>query len=773
MALIGCERQAPPADDSTPVPTPLPASTLLDRALEWRAIGNDDRAAADFSIVLSTYPDAPEAHAARFYLAESFARRGRWTSAVEAFKTFIDTSPPDDLTARALFWMARAYEEAGDWANAIATYGRYREFGTPLEPYAAIRQAAQFQALGRRAEAAEHYEYGATADIARGARAGSYEKAIALRRQLGQDGIALQLYDQLLALAENSNYRARILAEGADLALSLGREEQARAWLREIVTQTPDAPQAAAAAAQLRAASDPALTAATAARIFFTAGRYTEALPLFDEAIARALAASPESGPSDEVLELQRLRAMTLRSLGDFAAALDALAAISAAAPDSEPGRQARLDWIQTLGQSGEVQPAADGYRDYAHTYSDDPRAPVALDRAAQLLDRLGQPEEAMQVRLELGQRYPESELAPPALHTAGLYFFRAGRWDEAQAAWQRLAESQEAYEQARGAFWAGRSARQQQATDQARTFFEVAFRSAPDSYYGARAADELDLPMTPTLTLGTPISAEDWAALDTWLSSWADLPAAVADEPGQAPDVAASGFVRRALELHNVGLEVEAIGEWNDARDTWEEDPARLARLARLAHEHNVPYIALKTAEQLVALAPADASPPVALRRLIFPTPYLDLVLDETRANGVDPRLLYALLRQESLFNPGATSWVGARGLAQVMPATGEGIAQRLGVNGFQIDDLYRPHVSIRFGAFYIGQQIQNMEGSIQGGLSAYNGGLGNAQRWANGTTVADPDLFVENIDYPETRNYVKLVYGYYGAYRRLYALP
>jgi soluble lytic murein transglycosylase len=115
----------------------------------------------------------------------------------------------------------------------------------------------------------------------------------------------------------------------------------------------------------------------------------------------------------------------------------------------------------------------------------------------------------------------------------------------------------------------------------------------------------------------------------------------------------------------------------------------------------------------------------------------------------------------------------VGARGLAQVMPTTAEGIAQRLNVDGFQDTDLYRPAVSVRFGAFYLSNQIAAMNGSLQAAFAAYNGGPGNAQRWANGDTVADPDVFAENIDYPETRDYVKLVYGYYGAYQELYTLP
>ena len=58
---------------------------------------------------------------------------------------------------------------------------------------------------------------------------------------------------------------------------------------------------------------------------------------------------------------------------------------------------------------------------------------------------------------------------------------------------------------------------------------------------------------------------------------------------------------------------------------------------------------------------------------------------------------------------------------------------------------------MSIRFGAFYLSHQLASMGGSLQAALSAYNGGPGNAQRWAGGTTVADPDLFTEGIDYEE----------------------
>lgn len=761
-------RSHTPSSPPTLTPTLPPAPELLDRAMESRTIQDDEQAARDFRSLLDNYPEVPEARRARYYLAESFARRGRWSSAVEAFRAFVDEPVQDELTPPALFWLARGYEEAGDWNNAIAAYERYRTFQTVLEPYAALRQAAQLHALGRLTEATRAYEHAAASDINPAQRAACYEKAIALHRQSGADDVALQRYQDLLAMAKLPDYRARILSEAAALAAHLGQPDQSRIWLREIIATAPESPHALQAVEHLVNYNDPALSPADAARVYFHAGAYDAALPFFDTAIAQTPAGS-------ERFELQRLRAMTLRGQGHFSTALAALAeVVQAATTESEPGRQARLDWIQTWGQSGETRAAADAYRDYAATFPHDPRAPVALDRAAQLLDRLGNAEEAFKVRWELEYRYPQNPVSPPLLHSVALAHLRYGNLEEAGTIWEHLARDRPGSFHALGSFWAGRMAQQQNHDVRAATLFRSALTAAPDSYYGARAADELGIPFAPEIPLGTAITEDAWQALEAWVAAWSGQPAPRVAAQGYPAEITGSGFVQRAVALNQVGLPSESIAEWNSARDAWADAPMSLMLLARMAHEQHVPYMALKAAEQLTDLPPPETSPPPpTVQRLLFPVPFPDLVIEESQHWNLDPRLLYALMRQESLFNPHATSRVGARGLSQVMPSTGVGIAGQLGLTDFQVDDLYRPHISVRFGAYYLSQQIKMMEGSIQGGLAAYNGGPGNAQRWAGGFRVGDADLFTEGIDFAETRNYVKRVYGYYGAYRRLYTLP
>lgn len=777
LALAACEVVNAPPPGATPAlpdvsaaptaaatPAP-PAPDLLAQGLQARAQGDDAAAAVALSLLLQAYPDAAEARTARYYLAERYARRGRYSSAAELLQPLADGPPDAPLYAPALLWLARCHEAAGAHAAAIEVYRRYEALATPIAPYAAMRRAAQHRAIGQLAEAAAAYEQAARSTIVRGERAGSYEKAIALLGELGQPAQALALYGDLLSLAEQPAYRARILGEAAAMAQQLGQFDVARAWLLEIVARAPETPQAVAAVDQLRAASDPGLSPADAGRIYVAAERWADAVATLDAALA-------QETDLERGVELRRLRGLAIRSQGDFPGALAALAEAGALSPNGESGRQAQLDWVQTLGQSGETERAAQGYVEYAAAYPDDPRASEALARAAILRERLGDGAGAEQLRLQLGQRYPASDEGRAALRSLGFAFAAAGRHADAVTAWRLLAEHTTGGARAEAAFWAARALSAQGDAAAAGEWLGLAVAAAPNAYYGVRAADLLGGVPQGSLPFDAPIAAEDWADLGAWVAGWSGHAILDIDAQGYDPAVIGDGRLQRAPLLAQAGLDVEAINEWRAAVNEWSEEPAKLVQLARYAHEAGVATIALQAAEALTRIAPAEAPPaPPALERLRFPAPYAALVTREAAAFGIDPRLLLALIRQESLFQASATSWVGARGLAQVMPETGAGIAQNLNVADFTGDDLYSPAVSIRFGAFYLSRRISDMGGSIQGGLASYNGGLGNAQRWAGGSQVPDPEQFVNAIDFPETAGYVRAVYGFYGAYQRIYA--
>ncbi|MBA3469003.1 MAG: transglycosylase SLT domain-containing protein [Herpetosiphonaceae bacterium] len=739
----------------TPTAAPLSPAALLSDADVQRELGDVDQAASDYQRIVTEYPQSPEARVARYGLAYSAYLRADWAAARSLLSAFIAEEGSDHYHARALFLLARVAETVGDHAGAVDAYSRYEASGGVLAGYAAIRRAAQLRALDRLDEAAQAYESGGRQPIAAPERVIAYEAAIGIRDSAGQADLALANVAALLDFIRSPSYRPTTLLDAANRARAQGRPDDARRWLREIVEQWGGAPEAPPAIDDLAALGE-ATAPYRAATIAFSHQNYSGAIALFDTALAGDL-------PVTERADARRLRALARRENSDFASAQAELQALADEQPDTPAGRQARLDAIQTRGQSGDREGALAAYRAFAESYPDDPLTPEALRRVIEMTSWSGDQIATANAQLALGQRYPWSAPGQQALHEAATYAWQTGQIEQARAAWRKLGDANIGPPRAEGYYWAARSEINLGNQDEGRRLLQAAYDASPNSYYAARAADMLQLNDQGSLAIGAPISAEAEAAGSAWIASWAS------DAPTNTIDVAP--YRERALELHLVDLRAESLAEWIAARDAADDNPHALYSVALAALRADSPYAAVSSAQRLVALAPVAAGePPVAIRQLLYPTPYATAVLTESQAFAIDPRVLYALMRQESIFNPDATSWVGARGLAQVMPQTGAGIAQNLGIDGFDPDDLYHPVVSIRFGAFYIGAQIERMNGSVQAALAGYNGGPGNAERWAGGNTVADPDLFLQTIDYPETSHYVEVVYANYGAYRRLY---
>ena len=171
--------------------------------------------------------------------------------------------------------------------------------------------------------------------------------------------------------------------------------------------------------------------------------------------------------------------------------------------------------------------------------------------------------------------------------------------------------------------------------------------------------------------------------------------------------------------------------------------------------------------------LSPADAidALPRFLGCLLYPTYFDDLIEKEAEEFDFAPLVLYALLRQESLFEGFATSYAAAHGLMQVIPPTGAQIAEALDwPPGYETPDLYRPLVSVRFGTWYLAQQRDRFDGELYPAMAGYNGGPGNAARWW-AEAGEDRDLFVELIGFQETRTYVERITEHHAKYRWLYS--
>ena len=218
------------------------------------------------------------------------------------------------------------------------------------------------------------------------------------------------------------------------------------------------------------------------------------------------------------------------------------------------------------------------------------------------------------------------------------------------------------------------------------------------------------------------------------------------------------------------MGLRAQALANWGRVQKRYEKNPWAQAALALAFRDAGAHRLSLLSAEQVVNLSGKSMSDaPAGLQRLAYPFPFAELIRAEAAKHDLDPRLLAAIIRQESRFETGAASSAGAQGLMQVMPGTAESIAGQLGWPNFEPQQAYWPYVNVAFGAYYVQQWLRNFDDSVFTALAAYNGGPGNASVWHKWASQ-DDDLLAALININETRTYVQAVWSNYEAYARLY---
>jgi soluble lytic murein transglycosylase len=157
-------------------------------------------------------------------------------------------------------------------------------------------------------------------------------------------------------------------------------------------------------------------------------------------------------------------------------------------------------------------------------------------------------------------------------------------------------------------------------------------------------------------------------------------------------------------------------------------------------------------------------------MAEFMYPRPQWELIQALAAQYGLDPYLILALMREESLFNSQAVSRTGARGLMQIMPDTGRGIAKNLKVTWSDADMLFDPETNIRFGVFYLNYLKQRFDGNVVYMLSGYNAGPNATHRWVQRDGTDSLDTFVAKIPYAETHHYVTRVLKSYWIYTLLY---
>ena len=264
----------------------------------------------------------------------------------------------------------------------------------------------------------------------------------------------------------------------------------------------------------------------------------------------------------------------------------------------------------------------------------------------------------------------------------------------------------------------------------QARTL--LAGIAGPLGFYAQLAAEDLGQPAPLPAAPAPPSAAEREAA---------------ARHPGLA----------RALMLVDLGLRDEARREWNFSLRGMAD--RELLAAARLACERNDWQLCINTAER------SRTEVDTALR---YPMPFAAQITQAAGQAGLDSALVFGLIRQETRFMPQLRSAVGASGLMQVMPATAQWVARKIGLDWRDPARIQDPATNLLLGTRYLRLMLDELDGSQAMATAAYNAGPGRPRRWREGIAL-ETAAWAETIPFNETRDYVKKVLSNAAVYSAL----
>lgn len=755
-----------PTPIPTPTPTPTPSQRLLDAA---QAMHNGDYETAIelYRSLLDLSLDDDTSVHAQFGLATAYLRNGDYGDATQAFREFLAAHPGSGLTQDAHFLLGEALVGAGEPLLGAGEYRVYVQAGTVITAYVNALIGDALQAADELEIATEAYLGAVDEAPSTSFEVGAREKLALVYTALERYDAAVAQYDAILESAQIQAYRARIEHEAAATLILAGETDAGYDRHLSIVETYPETYYAYLSLVELVEAGRP-VDDLLRGMVDYHGGAYGPAV----EALYRYINAYPEthSGDAHWYAGLSFLAAGSPDlAAGEFRMLIDTH-------PDSSRVGDAWMGLAQARAEAGDVDAAVATYRDFARTAPEHIRAPEALWNAAQLLERSGELGEAAEAYLQCQARHPSSEYGPAALFRSGLQSYRLDEPAEAADAWSALVGSYaDSPLRSPALLWLGKARLAQDDAEAAVTAFERAAREAPHGYYGLRASDLSADPLSPAFASGDyglgPGADQEQKEAEEWLAEWLELESA-AGLSELSPDVTSDPHWQRGTELWRLGRFEDAKGELETLRRATVSDALAQYQLSLAFRNVGLYRSSILCAERVVHLSPVTATldAPAFVARLAYPVYFEDLVLQDASQSDLDPLLVLALIRQESLFESFATSTASAHGLMQVIPSTGQQIAAQLGwPPGYEAGDLYHPYVSLRFGTYYLAQQRDRFDGRLDAALAGYNGGPGNAQRWLQEASE-DPDLLLELITFAETRLYLQRIKEHLAAYQALY---
>ena len=379
---------------------------------------------------------------------------------------------------------------------------------------------------------------------------------------------------------------------------------------------------------------------------------------------------------------------------------------------------------------------------------------PEALLEKSKLLDKLDSAKSASLVRQKLLREYSSSdaaarlrwELAEQAVAGGNLQV----AWKWAQELTVNNPENKLA---AQAGFWVGKWAQQLGRTEDATKAFEYMILRYPHSYYAWRSA----------VMLGWPVGN---------FAKVRNLSPEVVHRKNRDPLPFGSEILR---ELYNIGQDWDAWKQWQvEFENRMNPTVAQQYTdgVLRVGVGDNLDGIWMLTSlskrekpEEIVEYKALKEKP--TYWQTLYPFPYLETIVKWSNKRELNTVLVTALIRQESRFMPKIKSVVGATGLMQVMPKTGEETAKKINLVSYDLENV---NDNVNLGTHYLDLTHKEYKNNSMLAVASYNAGPNAVSRWLKQFGFDDVDAFVDKIPYPETRGYVESVFENYWNYLQIY---
>jgi soluble lytic murein transglycosylase len=367
---------------------------------------------------------------------------------------------------------------------------------------------------------------------------------------------------------------------------------------------------------------------------------------------------------------------------------------------------------------------------------------------SARIYESLQRPAEAMQSYQDFPRKHPQSALREQAAWRLAWMHYLQANYSQAHDAFKHIATGIGArnYNTA-GLFWQARTAERLGRLEKAKQIYRNILSAEDDSYYMEPAARALRR-MGEMVNVTRPARGN--------FSSDAT--------PPRSRNI--SFHLSRAKKLAEFSLHDLAVVELDEIKNQMGGDSALRMTLIQ-------EYVRNRGFDRSVKLADQLYDPSGELKHYSYPLAYWETVQKNAVKRGLDPYLVLALVRQESLFDPQALSPASAFGLMQLLPSTAGREAKQMGLPSPASEKLYDPDFNIMLGTQHLKGLLQIYSNNVVKAVAAYNAGKKAVDRWGRKLSELDQEEFIERITYSETRLYVKLVLRNYWIYKNLYDNP